>query len=221
MPDLRLHQFPHSPFCLPVALALTALGVDFAPVNVSNGNRAAIIQLTGGAGLRSPVLEHGSRVVFESSADSQDVARYVDATFADGRLFPNRWAGLQGILIPHLERDVEGVTFRLTDIHHIPTITDPIERMMVIRHKERRFGRCCLDQWRAQRETLFAQATELLRPFDQMLAHTPFLLADEPVYSDFLLHGILSNLTWNRGNPFPPLPRLAEWHTRLGAFRYG
>lgn len=221
MADVRLHQIPHSPFCLPISQALTALGIPFEPVNVSNGNREALINLTGGNGYEVPVLEHQGRVIYETSADSQEVARYVDATFASGRLFPTRWAGWQALMIPYLERDVEGTTFKLTDIRYVPAIPDLVERTMVRRHKERRFGRGCLDEWSRNRDSLFSTATESLRPFDLLLEHTPYLVGDLPVYSDFLLHGILSNLTWKSQNPMPALPRLVAWYQRLGEFRYG
>lgn len=221
MEDVRLHQLPHSPFCLPISQALTALGIPFEAVNVSNGNRAAIISLTEGKGYEVPVLEHRGGIICETSAESQEVARYVDRTFAGGRLFPKRWEGWQSLLIPYLESEVEGVTFRLTDIHYVPSLSDTVERVMVVRHKERRFGRGCLEEWRRNQESLFTTATDRLRPLDRLLEHTPFLVGDQPVYSDFLLHGILSNLTWQSFNPMPNLPRLVDWYSRLGQFRYG
>lgn len=221
MDAIHLYQLPHSPFCLPIARALGALNVAYAPVNVSNGNRAAIIELTGGASYEVPVLVHQDRVVYESSADSQDIAHYVDSTWGSGRLFPDRWEGWQAIMITYMERDIEGITFRLTDIHYIPSISDTVERTMVTRHKERRFGRGCLGQWQREGESLAEQATDRLRPFDRMLRHSSYLTGESPVYSDFLLHGILSNLTWNLWNPFPPLPHLGDWYSRLETFRYG
>lgn len=218
--EVRLYQLAHSPFCLAIAKALEAVGVACVPINVSNGNRAAIIELTGGLSYEVPVLDDRGRVVFESSADSQDIARHVDSTWGSGRLFPDRWEGWQAIVNPHLEREIEGITFRLTDIHYVPAIPDAVERMMVTRHKERRFGRGCIERWRSEQDSLSAQAAEGLRPYDQMLGHTPFLTGSQPIYSDFLLHGILSNLTWNQWNPLPPLPHLGDWYARLGEFRY-
>ena len=50
---------------------------------------------------------------------------------------------------------------------------------------------------------------------DPILRHTPFLVGERPVYADFLLHGILSNLTWKAWNPLPPLSSLAGWYARL------
>lgn len=221
MSSVRLLQIPHSPFCLAIARALEACGTEFERVDVSNGNRAAIIEVTGGGSYEVPVLVHGDRVVFESGPDSQDIARYVDRVFGGGRLFPDRQEGFQALLLPHLENDIEGVTFRLADIHYVPGIADPVERLMVVRHKERKFGRGCLEQWRTDRERLWAEATRRLGPYESLLKHTPFLTGDMPVYADFLLHGILSNLTFQDWNPLPPLPYLQTWFARTGSFRHG
>lgn len=221
--NTRFFQLPHSPYCLPITRALEALGVSFEAVNVSNGIRTKIIRLTNGAYYQVPVLVHDSKIIFdgsEGSTDGLDVPRYVDRTWAQGRLFPAALAGLQAVLIPHLEGEVEGATFKLTDIHYLPTLTDLVDRVMVLRHKERRFGRGCVDQWRANYAPMYAHATELLRPFDAMVAGQSFLLGPQPVYTDFALYGVLANLTFNDWNPFPPLPRLVEWFARMKVFRF-
>jgi len=237
-----IYQLAHSPYCLPITRALEALGVAFDVVNVSNADRAEIIRLTHGAYYQVPVLVHDGKIVFDGSEvatevtrrtatgepapphvggyDGLDVARYVDRTWAGGRLFPAALAGLQAMLVPHIEGEIEGVTFKLADIHYVPAIPDLVERVMVIRHKERRFGRGCVDQWRANRDALFAQATTLLQPFEHMAAVQPYLIGAQPVYTDFALYGVLANLTYNDWNPFPPLPRLADWFVRMKTFRY-
>jgi glutathione S-transferase len=221
--SVQIYQLPHSPYCLPITRALEALGVAFDVVNVSNADRSVIIRLTNGAYYQVPVLVHDGKLVFdgsEGSSDGLDVARYVDRTWAQGRLFPAALAGVQSLLVPHIEGEIEGATFKLADIHYVPTLTDLVERTMVIRHKERRFGRGCVDQWRANYEPMYAHATELLRPFDAMVAAQAFLLGAQPVYTDFALYGVLANLTFNDWNSLPPLPRLAEWFTRMKTFRF-
>ncbi len=222
---ITVYQLEHSPFCIPVTTLLRALGVAFQTVNVTNGDRREVIELTGGAYYQVPVLvderDDSRRVVIESSAESQDVARYLDEHFAGGRLFPVRLEGLQSLALWHLENEVEGVTFRLSDPFYLDTVESPTERAMIIRHKERKFGRGCVEQWRAQRPALLEAAAHVLAPYEKMLAATPFLLGSEPVYADYLLYGILGNLTYKGSNPIPAsLPSLLAWERRLADFRF-
>ncbi len=243
--SLTLYQLPHSPYCLPITRALGALGVAFEVEDISNADRSVIIRLTHGAYYQVPVLAHDGTLVYDGSgvaaevtrrtapadptappphvgaSDGLDVPRYIDRVWGRGRLFPTENEGLQARLVPHIEGEVEGATFKLTDVHYIPAIADLVERVMTLRHKERRFGRGCVDQWRADHVAMSARAAELLVPFDAMLVGQPFLLGEQPVYADFALYGVLANLTYNGWNPFPPgLPRLADWFARMKAFRF-
>jgi len=164
---------------------------------------------------------HDGKSVYESTPDSQEIPRYVDRTFAHGHLFPERLEGLQGIVIDHLEDDVEGVTFRLVDPYYVDSIPDLVGRTMTIRHKERKFGRGCVESWRNDAPALRAQADRLLSRFDKILAHSPFLFGDTPVYSDFLLYGIIGNMTWNGWNKLSDSqPALRRWETAMRDFRY-
>jgi glutathione S-transferase len=216
-----IYQLAHSPYCLPITRALEALGVEHTVVNVSNGDRSEIIRLTGGAYYQVPVVQYGERVLFDLGGDGLDVPRFIDREFGGGRLFPREFEGLQLILVPHIENNIELPVFKLTDIHYVPAIADMVERALVIRHKERRFGRGCIDQWRAGKDALVAEAVSLLKPFDLIVAQKPFLVTDTPVYTDFALYGILANLTYNGWNPFPGgLPDLQRWFTTMQSFRY-
>jgi glutathione S-transferase len=217
---MKIYQLAHSPFCIPITSALAACGVRFETVEVPNHDRSAIIKLTGGAYYQVPVIEDGGRVIFESDPETQDVAHYVDARYTGGRLFPDRWDGVQAILIPYLEDDVESVTFKLCDSRYIDDIDDLVARTMVIRHKERKFGRGCVEGWKRERESLGHEATRLMAPFDSMLAHSAFLLGDAPVYVDFLLFGVLGNLAFRGYNPLPPLDHLRRWHAEMTGYRF-
>lgn len=214
----EIYGFAHSPFVIAIETALRSLGVDFTSKQVPNWDRSELLRLTNGASYEVPVLVHNGRVIFESSADSQDIARYVDQTFAEERLFPTHLDGIQTLVIRYLESDVEGVTFRLFDPYHIAAIPDVAERGMIIRHKERKFGRGCIDEWKRNRDNLAAQAEELLQPLDSMLSRQPYLLGNEPVYADFLLAGILGNITFAGFNAIPPkLSRLIDFHKKINA----
>lgn len=219
--SLTVYQFAHSPYCLPITRALEALDVPFAIHDVSNADRREIIELTNGAYYQVPVLVHEENVIFESATDTLDVARYVDRTFANGRLFPAAQEGLQRLLIAHLEDDVEGVTFRLVDPPYLAEISDVVERTMIVRHKERKFGRGCVTDWAARRKELTRTARALLEPYELTLQHRPFLLGEFPVYADFALFGILGNLTYRNFNELPEgFAALAEWYARIKEFRF-
>jgi glutathione S-transferase len=220
--QLKIYQFAQSPFCIAVIQALRAGGIEPELVAVSNGDRSELIRLTNGAYYQVPVLADGEQLVYENGPDSQDIAAYLDEHYLGGRLFPAPTRGWQWIVNRYLENEVENVTFKVCDAAVIPAIPEVVERTLLIRHKERKFGPGCVERWDRERASLLAEATRLLAPFEQILAQGgPFLFGAAPVYSDFLLFGLLGNLTFRNAAPFPAeLPALKTWYDRLRDFRY-
>ncbi|HEY2573606.1 MAG TPA: glutathione S-transferase family protein [Verrucomicrobiaceae bacterium] len=219
--SLVLYDLPHSPYCLPIKRILEALKVPFKSEDVPNWDRRKVIELTQGAYYQVPVLHHDEQVIFESGTDTNDVARYVDATFAGGRLFPPEHQGLQVILVRYLDDEVEGATFRACDAFYVDSIGDLVNRGMVLRHKERKFGRGCVAQWKSQIDEIRAGAASHFARFDARLRQHPWLLGAEPVYADFLLYGIVSNYTWNSWNELPPeMTALQSWFEKMKTFSF-
>jgi glutathione S-transferase len=218
---LTIYQLEHSPYCIPISRALRALGLEFEECNIANGDRREIIELTNGAYYQVPVLAHNGKVIFESSPTSIDVARYVDKTFAGERLFPAEFEGLQRIVVPYIEENVESVTFKLVDPFYLRDIEDPIERAMIRRHKERKFGPGCEEHWMEQHGALLREAERLLQPFDITLSKGSFLFGDAPIYSDFALFGVLGNMTYRNYNSIPiSLGNLRNWFERMRTFKF-
>ena len=219
---LKIFQFAHSPFCIAVIQPLRAAGIEPELMHISVADRSEIVRLTGGAYYQVPVLTDGEQIVYESGPDSQDIATYLDRHYLGGCLFPAHTRGLQAIVNHYLENDVESVTFKVCDAVLIPTMPDVIERTLTIRHKERKFGTGCVQRWARERENLMAEAIRLLRPFEETLAHGgQFLFGGTPVYSDFLLFGILRNFTFCGGDQLlTGLPAVEAWQTRLTQFQY-
>ena len=216
-----IYEMRHSPFCIPITQMLRAGGVEFDSREIPNWDRSEVIRLTKGAYYQVPLLLHDERAIFESQPDSQDVARYVDKTFLRSRLFPAPLEGLQAILIDFLENEVEARTFKLVDPPYLESVDDIVARAMVVRHKERKFGPGCIDQWRRDAPKIRAEADRLLQRFEVTLQHSPFLLGKSPVYSDFLLFGILGNLTFRGYNRLNESQQaLGEWSERLRALRW-
>jgi len=220
--SLTIYEMPHSPYCIPITRALDAFGVPFERVSVPNWERGKIMALTDGAYYQVPVLAHDDALIFETSDSSLDVARYVDQQFAGGQLFPSTTAGIDEVLIEHIENDVEGLTFRLRDIHYIPSIKDVVARTSVIRHKERRFGRNCLDDWTTQAPELRKDLHGLLGRFNTALHSRQFLLqANAPTYVDYALLGVIENFTYGDHESLAPdHSALRTWKERLTAYRF-
>jgi glutathione S-transferase len=71
---------------------------------------------------------------------------------------------------------------------------------MVVRHKERKFGRGCIEQWAREADIIRSELDGLLSRCESTLKNSPFLLGTSPVYADFALFGVLGNLTYNGWN---------------------
>lgn len=216
-------QAPHSPYCISIRKAFQAAGASVTVYDTSLGRREAVMELTEAAYYLVPVVVDASRtpsvVVYESRDEGTDVARYVDAKFGLD-LFPANREGLQDVLVQYIENQVEDVAFRLDDAFLIPSVADPIERGTLIRHKERKFGRGCVDQWRAQAPQLLARLVDVLSPLDSILASDPYLLGDRPTFADYALYGVLGCLTYTGDNDIPAaVKNILRWHSDLDALK--
>jgi glutathione S-transferase len=123
---------------------------------------------------------------------------------------------VQSIVWRHIEREVEDVTFRLNDIYWKEFVA-PGDRLSFLRHKERKFGRGCLERWRLERNPLLADLQDRLLPFDEMLTVNPYLLGARPCFVDFDLFGMIENFLYSGHYALPATHRrLRAWHTRMG-----
>src|ERR1041384_7457627 len=216
---IELVQFPWSPFCIVQRRVLEFAGVRFKTTNIPNGDRSLVWKLTKQRYYGVPVIRDGRNVVFELNDDSQVIAKYLDQKFSLG-LFPAELEGLQSILWRHIENDIEGPCFKLTDIHWRDLIPKS-DRLFFVRHKERKFGRGCLDQWRAQEGELLHQLEERLVPFEEMVRHRAFLIDDRPRFVDFDLFGMLGDFLYTGNYELPKAHRhIREWHGRMSKLQF-
>src|SRR6185503_9695477 len=186
---LELIQFPWSPFCLVQRRLLEYSGAKFKIINISPSDRSLVWKLSRKRYYHVPLLKDGKNVIFETEVNSQVIAKYLENKLSLG-LFPREWDGLQKILWRYIENDVEGLTFKLNDAYYREFVPGD-EQWAYQRHKERKFGRGCLDQWFQQQKQLMAELVEKLVPFEQMLGVRPFLLDYQPRFADFDLWGML------------------------------
>ena len=215
---IELIQFPWSPFCIVQRRILEFAGVRFKIANIPNGDRSLVWKLTKERYYSVPIIRDGRTVVFETSEDSQVIAKYLDQKFTLG-LFPAELEGVQSILWHYIENEIEGPCFKLTDIHW-QELVPKSDQLLFLRHKERKFGRGCLDQWRAQEGDFLAQLEQRLIPFEEMLMSRPFLIDDRPRFVDFDLAGMLGDFLYTGHYELPKAhTQIKCWHGRMGQLK--
>jgi glutathione S-transferase len=215
---IELVQFPWSPFCIVQRRILEFSGHAFKVTNVSSTDRSRVWTWTRQRYYGVPILRDGRTVVFEVDEDSQVIAKYLDAQLRLG-LFPRELEGVQSILWRYIESEIEGVGFRLNDIYW-KEIVPKDDQLAFMRHKERKFGRGCLDQWRAGQKALLKQLAERLVPFEEMVMYHPFLLGEEPRFVDFDLYGMLGNFLHSGHYRLPTAHNhLKRWHARMSRLK--
>jgi glutathione S-transferase len=217
---IELIQFPWSPFCLVQRRILEFSGAPFKITNLKlTGDRSLIWKLTKERYYGVPIIRDGRTVVFEVAEDSQVIAKYIDEKMELG-LFQAELRGVQDLIWRYIENDIEGVGFKLNDIYFKEFVAKA-DQVSFIRHKERKFGAGCLDQWRVQQKTLLKKLEANLVPFEQMLLHRPFLLGERPHFVDFDLFGMLENFLYTGHYKLPARHKqIQQWHQRMKSVKH-
>ncbi len=219
--NVKLHEMSHSPYCIPVARILEAYAIPFERVPVSAWDRREIARLTGGNYYQVPVLENGSDIIHETPDDPLAVAHYLDDHFTGGDLFPAQHAGIQDIVIAHIEDYLEGQGFPLSDLGYIDSIEDLGERVMIIRHKERKLGVGCVDRWRANYASIAEEFQNTLLAYEVHLQDCDYLFSDHPVFADYALYGVITNAQFSGAYKLPDhLSNIQEWESRMKRYSH-
>ncbi len=215
---IELIQFPWSPFCIVQRRILEFSGTPFRLINIPNGDRSQVWEITKQRYYQVPVLRIGKTVVFETGENTQVIAKYLDELL-HLNLFPDCHAGLQDILWRYIENDIEGLAFKLNDIYWKEFVEES-DQLRFLRHKERKFGRGCLQAWKDQQKQLLKQLGENLIPFEQMASAHAFLVDDHPRFVDFDLYGMLGNFLYSGHYKLPGrLKHLQRWYRRMGQIK--
>jgi len=211
---IELIQFPWSPFCIVQGRILEHARARFRIINIPTGDRSLVWRLTRRRYYGVPIVKDGKTVVFETDDNSQVIGKYLDDKFQLG-LFPRELEGVQSLLWRYFENEVEGFGFRLNDIYWREFVPKSDE-LRFLRHKERKFGRGCMDQWRGQQKGLLSGLAQALIPCEQMLVGHRFLLGERPRFVDFDLYGMLANFLYSGHYKLPAVhTRLKEWYARM------
>jgi glutathione S-transferase len=206
---IELIQIPWSPYCIVQRRILEFAGVRFKIINIPSQDRSLVWKLTKQRYYNVPIIRDGKNVLFEVSDETQVIAKYLDEELQLG-LLPAGLEGVQSILWRFIENDIEGATFRLNDIYWKENVPAS-QQLQYLRFKERKFGRGCLDQWRAQRGEWLKQLEQKLVP----------LLGAQPRFVDFDLFGMLGNFLYSGHHQLPAaLPQIINWHRRMKTLKH-
>lgn len=212
---IELIQFAWCPFCMVQRRILEFARAQFKVVNIPYNDRSIVWRLTKQRYYQVPIIKDGRNVIFELDDETQVIAKYLDDRLRLG-LFPHELEGAQSIIWRYIESEVGGVGFKLNDIYWREFVPKS-EWAGFVRHRECKFGRGCLEQWREQQGQLLAQLEQRLIPFEEMLTYKPFLLDDRPRFVDFDLWGMLANFLFSGHYQLPATHnRLGRWYDRMG-----
>ncbi len=211
---IELIQFPWSPFCIVQRRILEYGRIPHKITNIPSAERSLVWRLTRERYYHVPVVRDGKNLIFETGENSQVIAKYLNEKFQLA-LFPEEFRGLQNILWQHIENEIEVPCFKLNDISWKEMVAKA-DQLPFLRHKERKFGRGCIDQWRADQKKLLQELADKLDPFEQMLSHKPFLLDQQARFVDFDLFGMLSNFLYSGHYKLPAAHScLNDWFGRM------
>lgn len=215
---IELIQFPWSPFCIVTRRILEYGQIPFKITNIPNGERSLVWKVSKERYYQVPIIRDGRNVIFETDESSQVIAKYLNEKF-QLELFPREWRGIHFIIWQNIESEVENCCFKLNDIYW-KEFVPKADQLRFLRHKERKFGRGCMDQWREQQRELRNQLSQKLIPFEQMLLHRPFLLDDQPRFADFDLFGMLSNFLFSGHYQLPAAhTNLKNWFGKISKIK--
>lgn len=215
---IELVQFPWSPFCIVQRRILEYAGAKFKVVNIPNGDRSLVWKLTKQRYYQVPVLKDGKNILFETDGESQVIAKYLEGKLKLG-LFPAELEGVQSIIWRCIENEVEDVTFKLNDIYW-KEFVPASDHLRFLRHKERKFGRGCIESWREQQQFLLSELSRRLLPLEEMLIGNKFLVDDQPRFVDFDLFGMLGNFLFSGHYKLPSEHgKLSAWHQRMSKIK--
>jgi glutathione S-transferase len=200
---MKLYRFRYSPYARKVQMLLDLLRAKYEVVEVSYSDRREIAQATGGY-VHVPVLvDDSGRAITESRA----ICKALLAGDKGARLVPSPWEGPIWAYADFVDGPLEEIAFRIASPAVRAQWADAGDRGLYVLVKERKYGAGCVDAWERDRDTLIAQARELLAPTLATLGKRPFLFGESPTLADAALYGVCAMM--EEADP-RLLPRLAE-----------
>jgi ubiquinone/menaquinone biosynthesis C-methylase UbiE/glutathione S-transferase len=217
---LRLYQYKHSPYCIALELALRHSGVPYETFDLPVGDPRAVLELTHGECYHVPVLEDlfNHKTVWDIGPEGEETARYLAELAPLMQLFPQEAAGWQEILVRYIDDYLEQFAFKVCDVYRDKWLHNEVERGLHLRHKERKFGVGCIEEWAKNIDVLTAGFHRAVQPFEAILGKQPFLTGEHPVFADYALCGVIGQFLFAGTTSLPENCLMLEaWYTKMRA----
>ena len=150
---IELIQFPFSPFCIPQRRILEFSGAKFKIINVPPQERSLVWKLTRQKYYGVPVIRDGAKVVFDDTrrpANRRQISRRKIAARPVSRRTAKACKPFSGATSKTKLKARPSGSMTFIYRENLPAA----EQLQYLRFKERKFGRGCIDQWRAQPKRL-------------------------------------------------------------------
>lgn len=214
----RLYQYAYSPYCIPIEMVLRHSGMSYEVVDLPVGDPTQVIALTQGRYYQVPVLQDlfSQQIIFDQSPAGDDIPRFLNDQAPLMKLFPAEVEGLHRILLNYIENDCEARSFKVCDAYADRWLKNDVEHGLLRRHKERKFGPGCMEEWAKNVNQLIEDFYRIIQPFENMLGKQPFLTGEHPVFADYALYGVLGNFLFPGNTQLPANYLMIEaWVSRM------
>src|SRR5689334_20411288 len=188
---MKLYRFFQSGYARKIQALLELGGAAFDIVDVPYGNRAALVEVTGGYVQVPVVVLDDGRVVVDSRQISELLLRE-DPRFAS--MAPSPFEGPIWAYSDWVDAVLEDVLFRLASPAARARLPTPAERALYTFIKERKFGTGCVDEWMMSAAALAKKGAALLEPTAKTLAKSEFIFGNKPTLADASLFGQIAML---------------------------
>ncbi len=209
--SVRLHQFPHSHYCIRIRWVLGLKGIPYEVVNYTWDTVERVKAVSPGWE-RVPVLEWNREVI----TDSARIAAFIDAKVPEPKLFPNETSrSLTAILLAWIDGAVmrNAARYMLGDyLAYVGPEYQPIYEKFFFQPT---FG-INVDEALERRAEWEGLLREDWRKLELALAERPFISGPSISYADFGIASRLKLMEMIGKYTLPAeFPRVAEWFTQV------
>lgn len=203
---MLLYDLPLSHYCVKAKAILRYKGVPFQVEPAPYHDRQDLLAVSG--------QDYVPYLLWEDEGVAwYDIPDFVERRQPTPTLYPGGQRNLARILDSWAHDVVEEAAWKCVVADAEKTFQDPRERWVFVEMQERKRGP--LEVMAMRKPEFLKGLVATLRPAEDRLAESSFLLGSEPSLADFALYGALHPLPYT-GNAIPKeLPHVREWFQRV------